>query len=122
MANHAAVEKRRTSPRVHNPAVKASLGSIDLALGTRTSPYQQRASKQSALLKLPGELTKRVGGRPRALSRGQIQTAALERSINGCRSGTRVQGWQAIHAVLTVPGTDAGGVPIEYDPQPASAE
>ncbi|MDB5908100.1 MAG: 5-methyltetrahydropteroyltriglutamate--homocysteine methyltransferase [Massilia sp.] len=64
VANHAAVEKRRTSPRVHNPAVKASLGSIDLALGTRTSPYQQRAPKQSALLKLPAFPTTTIGSFP----------------------------------------------------------
>ncbi|OQD05207.1 5-methyltetrahydropteroyltriglutamate--homocysteine methyltransferase, partial [Burkholderia cenocepacia] len=49
-ANAAAIESRRRSPRVNNPAVKAAIARIDARLGNRASPYAQRASKQSARL------------------------------------------------------------------------
>lgn len=79
VANHAAAEKRRTSPRVHNPAVKASLGGIDPALGTRSSPYRQRAPKQSALLKLPAFPTTTIGSFP--------QTAEIRHARSRFRLG-----------------------------------
>jgi 5-methyltetrahydropteroyltriglutamate--homocysteine methyltransferase len=79
VANHAAVEKRRNSPRVHNPAVKASLAGIDLAHGTRASPYQQRAPKQSALLKLPAFPTTTIGSFP--------QTAEIRQARSRFRLG-----------------------------------
>ncbi|HSY27427.1 MAG TPA: 5-methyltetrahydropteroyltriglutamate--homocysteine S-methyltransferase, partial [Burkholderiaceae bacterium] len=53
VANYATVERRRTSNRVHNPAVKAAVAKIDATLGKRKGTYEQRAAKQSALLKLP---------------------------------------------------------------------
>jgi 5-methyltetrahydropteroyltriglutamate--homocysteine methyltransferase len=79
VANHAAVEKRRTSPRVHNPAVKASLAGIGAALGTRASPYRQRAAKQSALLKLPAFPTTTIGSFP--------QTAEIRQARSRLRAG-----------------------------------
>ncbi|MFP3757893.1 hypothetical protein SB751_28865, partial [Cupriavidus sp. SIMBA_020] len=51
--NAAAIESRRRSPRVHNPAVKAAVARIDARLGNRASAYPQRAAAQSARLKLP---------------------------------------------------------------------
>ncbi|MES2832353.1 MAG: 5-methyltetrahydropteroyltriglutamate--homocysteine S-methyltransferase [Pseudomonadota bacterium] len=64
VSNHAAIEKRRTSPRVHKPAVKTALAGITAELGKRTSDFQQRASKQSALLKLPAYPTTTIGSFP----------------------------------------------------------
>lgn len=64
VANHAAVEKRRTSPRVHNPAVKTALAKITPTLGKRIGTYVQRAAKQSALLKLPPYPTTTIGSFP----------------------------------------------------------
>ncbi|TNY03093.1 hypothetical protein, partial [Escherichia coli] len=52
-ANQAALASRRSSPRVHKPAVQAAVAAIDARLGERQSPYVVRAEKQSAWLKLP---------------------------------------------------------------------
>ncbi|MDB5824579.1 MAG: metE1 [Herminiimonas sp.] len=67
IANNAAIEKRRTSRRVHNPAIKTAIGGIDAALGQRVSVYEQRAVKQAALLKLPAYPTTTIGSFPQTL-------------------------------------------------------
>ena len=51
--NRAAIEARRNSPRVNNPAVRAAIAKIDAQLGQRHSPHAKRAAKQAAWLKLP---------------------------------------------------------------------
>jgi 5-methyltetrahydropteroyltriglutamate--homocysteine methyltransferase len=43
VANSAAINSRKTSPLVHNPAVKAAVASINASLGQRLSSYEQRA-------------------------------------------------------------------------------
>ena len=63
-ANQAAVEARRSSPRVHNPAVKAAVAKLNAALGERKSAYATRAPKQAALLKLPPFPTTTIGSFP----------------------------------------------------------
>ncbi|KXU85271.1 5-methyltetrahydropteroyltriglutamate--homocysteine methyltransferase [Caballeronia megalochromosomata] len=62
--NAAAIESRRTSSRVHNPAVKAALASIDATLGQRASAYEERAKKQAARLALPAYPTTTIGSFP----------------------------------------------------------
>ena len=79
IANNAAIEKRRTSTRVHNPAVKAAIASIDAALGERAGTYEQRAAKQSALLKLPAYPTTTIGSFP--------QTAEIRQARNQFKQG-----------------------------------
>ena len=79
VANNAAVERRRTSARVHNPAVKAALSRIDAALGKRRNPYEQRAAKQAALLGLPAWPTTTIGSFP--------QTAEIRQARNRFRLG-----------------------------------
>jgi 5-methyltetrahydropteroyltriglutamate--homocysteine methyltransferase len=64
IANNAAIEQRRASPRVHNPAVKAAIAAIDASSGIRAGAYAQRAAKQSALLKLPPYPTTTIGSFP----------------------------------------------------------
>lgn len=71
-ANAAAIESRRNSSRVHNPAVKAAIAKIDAALGKRVSAYAQRAGKQSALLGLPAFPTTTIGSFPQT---GEIRHA-----------------------------------------------
>ncbi|TAJ80562.1 MAG: 5-methyltetrahydropteroyltriglutamate--homocysteine S-methyltransferase [Gallionellaceae bacterium] len=71
-ANRAAIESRRNSPRVNNPAVKAALAKIDAKLGQRQSPYAQRATEQAALLKLPKFPTTTIGSFPQT---GEIRLA-----------------------------------------------
>lgn len=64
VANRAACDARRNSPRVHNPAVKAALAGITQQLGQRQSAYAVRAAKQAALLKLPKFPTTTIGSFP----------------------------------------------------------
>ena len=79
IANNAAIEKRRTSPRVHNPAVKAAVAGIDAAMGKRASAYEQRAEKQAALLNLPAYPTTTIGSFP--------QTAEIRHARNRFKQG-----------------------------------
>ncbi|ATG88547.1 5-methyltetrahydropteroyltriglutamate--homocysteine S-methyltransferase [Methylomonas koyamae] len=81
-ANRAAIEARRHSSRVNNPAVKAALAKIDAKLGQRQSPYAQRALKQAALLKLPKFPTTTIGSFPQTseirLARSQFKSGKLD--------------------------------------------
>ena len=79
VANSAAVEQRRTSRRVHNPAVQAALATIDAADGLRASPYAQRAAIQAAMLKLPPFPTTTIGSFP--------QTAEIRQARSRFRQG-----------------------------------
>ncbi|RJF98489.1 5-methyltetrahydropteroyltriglutamate--homocysteine S-methyltransferase [Noviherbaspirillum saxi] len=79
IANNAAIEKRRTSTRVHNPEVKAALARIDAALGKRAGAYEQRAAKQSALLNLPAYPTTTIGSFP--------QTTEIRQARNQFKQG-----------------------------------
>jgi 5-methyltetrahydropteroyltriglutamate--homocysteine methyltransferase len=64
IANNAAVERRRASPRVHNPEIKMAVADTHTGLGKRKSAYEQRAAKQAALLKLPPYPTTTIGSFP----------------------------------------------------------
>ncbi|RQV15298.1 5-methyltetrahydropteroyltriglutamate--homocysteine S-methyltransferase [Burkholderia cenocepacia] len=81
-ANAAAIDSRRRSPRVNNPAVKAALARIDAPLGNRASPYTQRASKQSARLNLPAFPTTTIGSFPQTAdirqARSRFKAGALD--------------------------------------------
>jgi 5-methyltetrahydropteroyltriglutamate--homocysteine methyltransferase len=78
-ANRAAIEARRNSPRVNNPAVKAALAGITPQLAQRHSPYAQRAVKQAALLKLPKFPTTTIGSFP--------QTVEIRQARSNFKSG-----------------------------------
>jgi 5-methyltetrahydropteroyltriglutamate--homocysteine methyltransferase len=87
IANNAAIERRRASPRVHNPVVKAQLALLDAASGTRKGAYEERAAKQSALLQLPPYPTTTIGSFPQTaqirqarsqLRRGELDEAAYK--------------------------------------------
>ncbi|MFA9439900.1 5-methyltetrahydropteroyltriglutamate--homocysteine S-methyltransferase [Uliginosibacterium sp. sgz301328] len=81
-ANRAACEARRTSPRVHNPAVKIAVTEIDARLGQRKSPYPQRAARQAALLALPKFPTTTIGSFPQTaeirLARSQFKAGEID--------------------------------------------
>ncbi|MDE1180807.1 5-methyltetrahydropteroyltriglutamate--homocysteine S-methyltransferase [Paraburkholderia sp.] len=90
-ANQTAIESRRTSPRVHNPAVKAAVSKIDAALGRRVSAYPQRATKQSALFNLPAYPTTTIGSFPQTaeirqarsqFKRGELDAAAYRTAMH----------------------------------------
>ena len=63
-ANRAAIESRRRSRRVHQPAVQAALAGLDASLGVRKSPHAQRAALQAARLQLPTYPTTTIGSFP----------------------------------------------------------
>ena len=77
--NQAAIDSRRQSPRVTNPAVQAAVAAIDSSLGQRHSPYAERAARQSALLKLPLFPTTTIGSFP--------QTADIRQARRQFKSG-----------------------------------
>lgn len=80
-ANRAAIDARRRSPRVNNPAVKAAVAKIDTQLGQRKAPYAQRAVKQAARLQLPRFPTTTIGSFPQTpeirQARSQYKTGAI---------------------------------------------
>ncbi|GAA0504927.1 MAG: 5-methyltetrahydropteroyltriglutamate--homocysteine S-methyltransferase [Pigmentiphaga sp.] len=81
-ANHAAIEARRASPRVNNPAVKKAVASLTADMGRRQHAYAERAAKQSALLKLPAFPTTTIGSFPQTAeirqARSQYKAGALD--------------------------------------------
>ena len=88
--NHAALVARRTSPRVHSPAVRAAVAAITADMGRRQSPYASRAARQAALLQLPAYPTTTIGSFPQtaqirqarsAFKAGQIDAAAYQEAM-----------------------------------------
>ncbi|MDD2761416.1 MAG: 5-methyltetrahydropteroyltriglutamate--homocysteine S-methyltransferase, partial [Methylomonas sp.] len=81
-ANRAAIEARRLSARVNNPAIKAALAGITPQLARRSSPYAERVLKQAALLKLPKFPTTTIGSFPQTseirLARSQFKSGKLD--------------------------------------------
>ncbi|WP_298282006.1 5-methyltetrahydropteroyltriglutamate--homocysteine S-methyltransferase [Acidocella sp.] len=89
-ANAGAIAARRSSRRVHNPAVKALVAAITPALGHRHSPFAVRAETQAALLNLPLYPTTTIGSFPQtreirvargAFKAGTIDDAAYEAAM-----------------------------------------
>ncbi len=78
-ANQAAIESRRNSPRVNNPAIKDAVAKIDSQLGQRKSSYAQRAEKQAEILNLPKFPTTTIGSFP--------QTSDIRRTRRQFKAG-----------------------------------
>ncbi|KKB63706.1 5-methyltetrahydropteroyltriglutamate--homocysteine methyltransferase [Robbsia andropogonis] len=80
--NADAMARRRHSPRVNNPVVKAAIADIDVTLGQRKSPYPARAARQSALLQLPPFPTTTIGSFPQTpeirQARSEYKRGALD--------------------------------------------
>ena len=66
-ANKAAIESRKQSAHVHNPAVKNRVLEITEDLGNRRSDYDQRASLQRKIFNLPLYPTTTIGSFPQTL-------------------------------------------------------
>ena len=90
-ANRQAIESRRRSPRVHNPAVQAALARCATeAATTRQSPYAVRTQRQRARFRLPMFPTTTIGSFPqtaeirqarRQFKAGEIDAAAYEKAM-----------------------------------------
>lgn len=80
--NQAAIEARRNSPRVNNPAVKAAIAQLTAQLGQRKSAYAVRAAKQAALLQLPAYPTTTIGSFPQTAEIRQARSQFKAGDIN----------------------------------------
>ncbi len=78
--SRAVQQARATSPRIHNPAVRARLAAITPADSRRASPFAERIAKQRAHLQLPAFPTTTIGSFP--------QTAAIRQARQAHRLGT----------------------------------
>ena len=78
-ANAKAIESRKNSPRVNNPAVKAELAKVDASWGKRKSSYAERVKKQAPALNLPKFPTTTIGSFP--------QTADIRSARSKFKSG-----------------------------------
>ncbi|MFC3680187.1 5-methyltetrahydropteroyltriglutamate--homocysteine S-methyltransferase [Bacterioplanoides pacificum] len=86
-ANRAALQSRRASPRVTNPAVQQAVAAITPQLGQRQSAYAQRVLQQQQTLTLPLYPTTTIGSFPqtseirqfrRRFRQGELSAAAYQ--------------------------------------------
>lgn len=86
-ANRAALQSRRSSPRVTNPAVQQAVAAITPQLGQRQSAYDQRVQQQQQTLTLPLYPTTTIGSFPqtseirqfrRRFRQGELSAAAYQ--------------------------------------------
>lgn len=89
-AARAAANARRTSARIHNPAVEARLDGVDGAMTSRASTFDERKTIQQVRLGLPFYPTTTIGSFPQtgdvrkaraAHLRGEIDDAEYERFL-----------------------------------------
>jgi len=78
-ASRRALESRRNSKRVVNPAVRAQLAKIDRGMDKRNAPFSERRGKQHARLQLPLLPTTTIGSFP--------QTPEIRRKRRALKNG-----------------------------------
>jgi 5-methyltetrahydropteroyltriglutamate--homocysteine methyltransferase len=81
-ANQAAIDSRKSSERVHNPAVKAAVNNMTPELGKRQSPYAERIAKQHEHLKLPLYPTTTIGSFPQTAEIRKTRLAFKKQEIS----------------------------------------
>ena len=88
--NAAAIDRRRASPRVRNPALAAALSAIGPDMGRRASSHAERSARQAALLQLPPYPTTTIGSFPQTadirqarkrFKRGELDAAGYEAAM-----------------------------------------
>jgi len=77
--NARCLDSRRSSGRVHNPRVQASITALAQSLGDRKSPYAKRATLQARAFNLPRFPTTTIGSFP--------QTAEIRKARSDFRAG-----------------------------------
>jgi 5-methyltetrahydropteroyltriglutamate--homocysteine methyltransferase len=99
--NERAVSSRRTSRRIHNPAVKARLATVTAAMTLREGPFKDRIALQQATLKLPLMPTTTIGSFPQTkdvrdvrsrFKKGEIPLEAYEHFLE--EKTAEVMRWQ----------------------------
>lgn len=91
LANQAAIDSRRNSTRVHNPAVKAAVNAIRPTFGQRQSNYTSRATKQAKQLALPLYPTTTIGSFPQTKEIRQARLAFKKHSISASEYQAKMQ-------------------------------
>jgi 5-methyltetrahydropteroyltriglutamate--homocysteine methyltransferase len=88
--NARALGTRATSPRIHDPAVKARLAAVTPQMAERAPAFQERIALQQSLLKLPLLPTTSIGSLPQTrdlrdvrarFRKGEIDQAAYEKIL-----------------------------------------
>ncbi|MFW5452443.1 5-methyltetrahydropteroyltriglutamate--homocysteine S-methyltransferase [Thioalkalivibrio sulfidiphilus] len=80
--NQTAIDSRKNSGRVHNPAVKAAVRNITPEMGKRQSHYAARAAKQRVHLNLPVYPTTTIGSFPQTPDIRQARLAYKKQKIS----------------------------------------
>lgn len=120
--NRAAIESRRKSSRVHNPAVKTAVSRLNPSLGKRKSAYPQRAPRQAALLQLPSYPTTTIGSFPQTreirqtrsrFKKGEINLATYEQAMRSAIA-LAVQQQEALDLDVLVHGEAERNDMVEY--------
>jgi 5-methyltetrahydropteroyltriglutamate--homocysteine methyltransferase len=90
LANAKALGTRTTSPRIHDPAVKARLAAVTPQMAERVTGFKERISLQQSLLKLPLLPTTSIGSLPQTkelreirakFKKGEIDQASYEQAL-----------------------------------------
>jgi len=89
--NLAALNSRRTSPRVHNPKVQKAVAGIDPGLGKRKSAYPQRAALQRQTLNLPLYPTTTIGSFPQTQEIRKARLAFRKGELDAGEYAARMQ-------------------------------
>ena len=82
-SNRTAIERRHSSSRIHNPAVKVALAGLTPQLGQRRSPYEVRAACQASLLNLPRFPTTTIGSFPQTSDIRQVRNRFKAGELDG---------------------------------------
>jgi 5-methyltetrahydropteroyltriglutamate--homocysteine methyltransferase len=122
LANAAAIDRRRASPRVHQPEVAQAVAAITPDMGRRASPHAQRRTEQAAVLNLPSYPTTTIGSFPQTQEirqarqrhkRGELDEAgyraAMQAEIRRC-----VQAQEALGLDVFVHGEAERNDMVEY--------
>lgn len=97
-ANQAAIDDRKNSERVHDPAVKAAVKNITPELGKRQNPYAKRIVKQRTHLKLPLYPTTTIGSFPQTPDIRKTRLAFKKQAISADEYTAKMQA-EIEHAV-----------------------
>jgi 5-methyltetrahydropteroyltriglutamate--homocysteine methyltransferase len=89
--NLAALNSRRTSPRVHNPKVQQAVAAIDPGLGKRKRAYPQRAALQREKLNLPLYPTTTIGSFPQTQEIRKARLAFRKGELDAVEYTARMQ-------------------------------
>jgi 5-methyltetrahydropteroyltriglutamate--homocysteine methyltransferase len=82
--NARALGSRATSPRIHDPAVKARLAAVTPQMALRLPAFQERIALQQSLLKLPLLPTTSIGSLPQTRDLRDVRARFRKGEIDKC--------------------------------------